>query len=90
MRLDCSQLDAGAVIRPVPGGWHPRAAANSVNTRSLPGFLNLAMRRDIAMSDPAAQPAIVARVQAIQTRGEAAQYIQQVQAKMRAAGQSLA
>jgi hypothetical protein len=28
MRLDCSQLDAGAVIRPVPGGWHPRAAAS--------------------------------------------------------------
>jgi phospholipase C len=56
----------------------------------LPGFLNLAMRRDMAMSDPAAQPAIVARVRAIQTRGEAAQYIQQVQAKMRAAGQSLA
>ena len=62
---------------------------NSVNTRSLPGFLNLAMRRDMVMSDPAAQPAIVARVQAIQTRGEAAQYIQHVQAKMRAAGQSL-
>src|SRR6202049_3450071 len=63
---------------------------NSVNTRSLPGFLNLAMRRDMAMSDPAAQPAIVARVRAIQTRGEPARYIQQVQAKMRAAGQSLA
>jgi len=45
---------------------------NSVNTRSLPGFLNLAMRRDMAMSDPAAQPTIVARVRAIQTRGEAA------------------
>ena len=24
MRLDCSQLDAGAVSRPVPGEWHPR------------------------------------------------------------------
>jgi hypothetical protein len=24
MRVDCSQLDAGAVIRPEPGGWHPR------------------------------------------------------------------
>jgi len=62
---------------------------NGVNSRSLPGFLFLAMRRDIMMSDPAAEPAIVARVQAIQTRGQAAQYIQQVQAKMRAAGQSL-
>ena len=24
MRVDCGQLDAGAVIRPVPGEWHPR------------------------------------------------------------------
>ena len=61
-----------------------------VNSRSLAGYLHLAMRRDIAMSNPAAQPAITARVQAIQTRGEAAQYIQEVQAKMRATGQALA
>jgi phospholipase C len=62
---------------------------NGVNSRSLPGFLFLAMRRDIMMSDPATEPAIVARVRGIQTRGQAAQYIQAVQAKMRAAGQSL-
>jgi hypothetical protein len=24
MRIDCSQLDPGAVIRPIPGEWHPR------------------------------------------------------------------
>ncbi len=24
MRVDCSQLDPGAVMRPVPGEWHPR------------------------------------------------------------------
>src|SRR5271163_3702673 len=24
MRVDCGQLDPGAVIRPVPGVWHPR------------------------------------------------------------------
>ena len=24
MRVDCGQLDHGAVIRPVPGAWHPR------------------------------------------------------------------
>jgi hypothetical protein len=63
---------------------------NNVNTRSLPGFLHLAMRRDIAMSDRLAQPAIVAGVQAIKNARAAAQYIQEVQAKMRAAGQSLA
>jgi phospholipase C len=66
------------------------APEGSVNSRSLPGFLQLAMQRDIAISGPASQPAIVARVQAIQTRGEAAEYIQYVQAKMRAAGQALA
>jgi phospholipase C len=61
-----------------------------VDSRSLPSFLHLAMRREVALSDPTAQPAIIARVQAIRTRGEAAQYIQQVQAKLRAAGQALA
>jgi hypothetical protein len=24
IRVDCSQLDPAAVIRPVPGEWHPR------------------------------------------------------------------
>jgi hypothetical protein len=24
MRVDCGQLDPGAVIRPAPGEWHPR------------------------------------------------------------------
>ena len=24
MRVDCAQLDPGAMIRPVPGEWHPR------------------------------------------------------------------
>ena len=24
MRVDCAQLDTGAMIRPVPGEWHPR------------------------------------------------------------------
>jgi len=24
MRVDCGQLDSGAVIRPEPGEWHPR------------------------------------------------------------------
>jgi hypothetical protein len=24
MRVDCGRLDAGAVIRPDPGEWHPR------------------------------------------------------------------
>src|SRR4029077_20722383 len=24
MRVDCGELDPGAVIRPIPGDWHPR------------------------------------------------------------------
>ena len=27
MRIDCSQLDGGAVIRPVPGEWQPHMPA---------------------------------------------------------------
>jgi hypothetical protein len=27
MRVDCSRLDPGAVIRPEPGEWHPRMPA---------------------------------------------------------------
>jgi hypothetical protein len=27
MRVDCSRLDPGAVIRPEPGEWHPRVPA---------------------------------------------------------------
>jgi hypothetical protein len=27
MRVDCGELDPGAVIRPVPGEWHPHIPA---------------------------------------------------------------
>jgi hypothetical protein len=27
MRVDCGELDPGAVIRPVPGEWHPHITA---------------------------------------------------------------
>src|SRR5512133_1935371 len=27
MRIDCSQLEPGTVIRPVPGEWHPHMPA---------------------------------------------------------------
>ncbi|HVH77450.1 MAG TPA: alkaline phosphatase family protein [Stellaceae bacterium] len=52
--------------------------------KSLPGFLHVAMRHDIALSPPEAQPAILARVQAIQTRAQAAQYLDEVRAKVHA------
>jgi hypothetical protein len=35
MRIDCGQLDPGAVIRPEPGEWHPTCPSASM-TRNLP------------------------------------------------------
>ena len=32
MRVDCGQLDPGAVIRPVPEEWHPRIPGSSTKT----------------------------------------------------------
>jgi phospholipase C len=43
------------------------------------------MRNDIELSPPSQNHAILARVQAIQTRAQAAQYIGEVRAKLRAA-----
>jgi phospholipase C len=47
-------------------------------------FLHVAMRQDLAMSPPAQKHAILARVQAIRTRGEAAQYVSAVNARVTA------
>ena len=62
----------------------PQPEAN-VDNGNLPVFLHVAMRADIATSPPEAKHAILARVQAIQTRGQAAEYIQEVQSKVQAA-----
>jgi phospholipase C len=55
-----------------------------VDAGNLPGFLHIAMRNDIAMA-PSQTHAILARVQAIQTRAQAAHYIAEVGARVRAA-----
>ena len=57
----------------------------SVDSGNLPGFLHIAMRNEIELSPPSQTHAILARVQAIQTRAQAAQYIGEVRAKLRAA-----
>ena len=43
MRVDCNQLDAGAVIRPVPGEWH-RICPSASTKRSLQTGTVAAMR----------------------------------------------
>jgi phospholipase C len=57
----------------------------SVDWGNLPGFLQIAMRHDVALSPASQKHAILARVQAIQTRTQAGQYIAEVGAKVRAA-----
>ena len=54
-------------------------------TGNLPAFLHVAMRRDLAVSPAAQRHSILARVQAIQTRAQAKQYINEVRAKIRVA-----
>jgi hypothetical protein len=43
LRVDCGQLDPGAVIGPILGEWHPRMPERST-TRSLPIGAPAAMR----------------------------------------------
>jgi phospholipase C len=56
-----------------------------VNIGSLPGFLHIAQRYDLALSPPQQHPAILARVAGITTRGQARQYLAEVAAKTAAA-----
>ena len=56
-----------------------------VDNGNLPAFLHVAMRADIATSAANARHAILSRVQSIQTQGQAAAYIREVQAKVQAA-----
>ncbi len=56
-----------------------------VDNGTLPGFLPIAQRYDLALSPPQQHPAIMARVTGITTRGEARQYLEEVAAKTAAA-----
>ena len=38
MRVDCGQLDPGAVIRPVPGEWQPRMPEQRLARRAQCGL----------------------------------------------------
>ena len=73
-----------ASAMPAPAPAPPSPPSASVDSGNLPGFLHVAMRHDMQLSPPAEHPAIVARVQSIQTRPQAAQYIGEVRGKVRA------
>ncbi|PYQ29951.1 MAG: hypothetical protein DMF56_09500 [Acidobacteria bacterium] len=54
---------------------------NAPITGNLAGFLHIALRYDLAMSPSESRGATIARVRSLKTRGEAADYINEVQAK---------
>jgi phospholipase C len=56
-----------------------------VDDGSLPGFLHIAQRYDVALSPPDQQAVIDARVASISTRAQARQYLEEVAAKTAAA-----
>jgi phospholipase C len=57
----------------------------TVDSGNVPTILLSAMRLDLELSAPSQTYAIVSRVQAIQTRGQAAQYLKEVEAKAKKA-----
>jgi phospholipase C len=73
---------AAAAAGRVPAPMDP---AIPLKRGNLAGFLHVAMRADVQLSPPEQREAIEARVRAIKTRGEAAQYIAEVRQKIRAA-----
>jgi hypothetical protein len=47
MRIDCSQLEPGTVIRPVPGEWHPHMPAQ-LDEEELADWRAAALRYQLA------------------------------------------
>jgi len=91
LSLSAPRTDAPTAL-PVPAtpGAAPMAQLvptpdSTVDSGSLPGVVQVAMRHDLALSPPSARHAILTRVQTIQTRGQAAQYIADVQDRILAA-----
>lgn len=59
------------------------AGTDSVNQGNLPAVVHAAMRQEMAVSPPETHGAIVARVANLKTRADAAQYMAEVQQKVR-------
>jgi phospholipase C len=90
LSLDAARTDAPTQLPEPAQITGPQVAAvtqpdKPVDKGNLPAFLHVAMRADMATAPPEAKHDILSRVQAIQTRGQAARYIQNVQSKIQAA-----
>jgi phospholipase C len=88
-RQDTPALLPAATVAPLAAAVQSGSAAepdmsSSVDAGSLPLLVHVAMRHDIATSLASDRHAILARVQAIQTRQQAADYIAEVRTKVQA------
>jgi len=79
--VDCSGigLTADAATAPAPVS-RPN---DSINDGNLPGIVHAALRSDLAVPPPAQRQNILARVSALKTREDAAQYLEDVGRKLR-------
>jgi phospholipase C len=80
-RIDAPQTLPQPIAKAAPREDRRVADDNAPITGNLAGFLHIALRYDLAMSPSESRGATIARVRAIKTRGEAADYINEVQAK---------
>ena len=76
---------SAAAPAPVVAAPDTAASVETVNQGNLPVVVQSAMRQDIQLSPPEARAAILARVQAMQTKADAQEYLKEVQQKIRAA-----
>lgn len=80
-----TSLPSPSIPAPVYTAQQVPAPQSNANSGNLPGFVHVAMRHDLALSPPTQRATILARVQAIQTRAQASQYIAEVDARVQAA-----
>lgn len=78
-------LPAPAVPAVIYTAQQVPAPESDIDGGNLAGFVHIAMRQDLVLSPPSQRALILARVQSIQTRAQAAQYIQEVEGRIQAA-----
>jgi phospholipase C len=83
----CDPVSFLVVSAATPAAVSPAAVTrpqDSIDEQNMPGFLFAVLRADVALSPAAETPAIIARFNLIHTRADAAQYVSEVQPKVRA------
>jgi len=92
---DCDPVSLERPIAPAPSevpmkeGIPAARSQDSIDEETLPGFLLVALRFDLALSPPEQRAGIMARFNTIKTRADAATYSNEVGPKVRAARNAL-